>query len=200
VVLAEEHHEGPGPRHFEAYRTPHMVFDNRYQHGHYYPAIGYSVNVLPPGYLSLSFGPRHLYFHGGVWWEPRGPGFVVIRPPFGVVIPVLPPAYSTIWYGGVPYYYADDVYYTQGSGGYVVSAPPPGDSYGDSVPPGAPTPMPMPAQAPAPQQYMPPPPAASAPAPAPNTWYWCESTKGYYPYVQECKEGWRPVPASPPQQ
>src|SRR5580658_10253716 len=46
LVLAQEHHEGP--HHFEPYRTPHMVFDNRYQHGHYYPAIGYSVNVLPP--------------------------------------------------------------------------------------------------------------------------------------------------------
>jgi hypothetical protein len=184
-----------------------MVFDNRYQHGHYYPAIGYSVNVLPPGYLSLRFGPRRLYFHGGVWWEPRGPGFVVVRPPFGVVIPVLPPAYTTVWYGGVPYYYADDVYYTQGPGGYVVSAAPPGEAYGDAVPPGAPTPMSGPdpgsapqQYAPAPQQYMPPPPAASAPAAAPNTWYWCDSAKGYYPYVQECKEGWRSVPASPPQQ
>jgi hypothetical protein len=200
LVLAQEHHEGP--HHFEPYRTPHMVFDNRYQHGHYYPAIGYSVNVLPPGYLTVGFGPRHLYFHGGVWWEPRGPGFVVIRPPFGVVIPVLPPAYSTVWYGGVPYYYADDVYYTQGSGGYVVTAPPPGDAYSDASAPQAPMPMsgPGPGPGPAPQQYMPPPPASSAPAPAPNTWYWCESTKGYYPYVQECREGWRSVPASPPPQ
>ena len=26
----------------------------------------------------------------------------------------------------------------------------------------------------------------------------CESAKAYYPYVGECKEGWRPVPATPP--
>jgi hypothetical protein len=59
-----------------------------------------------------------------------------------------------------------------------------------------------------PPTYTPPPPppapqagspAAAATQPATGMWYYCESAKGYYPYVSECKEGWRPVPASPPQ-
>jgi hypothetical protein len=33
--------------------------------------------------------------------------------------------------------------------------------------------------------------------PAPN-WYYCESAKGYYPYVTQCPEPWRVVPAVPP--
>jgi hypothetical protein len=35
-------------------------------------------------------------------------------------------------------------------------------------------------------------------APAPQSWYYCESARSYYPYVSECAEGWRAVPAIPP--
>jgi hypothetical protein len=38
--------------------------------------------------------------------------------------------------------------------------------------------------------------APSNPPPSSN-WYYCDSAKGYYPYVKECPEGWRPVPATP---
>jgi hypothetical protein len=41
--------------------------------------------------------------------------------------------------------------------------------------------------------------AASQGAPQAANWYYCDSTKTYYPYVTECKEGWRQVPATPPQ-
>jgi hypothetical protein len=28
-------------------------------------------------------------------------------------------------------------------------------------------------------------------------WYYCEQTRGYYPYVTECPGGWRAVPPAP---
>ena len=31
------------------------------------------------------------------------------------------------------------------------------------------------------------------PAPAPSYWYYCENPQGYYPHVQQCPDGWRPV-------
>jgi hypothetical protein len=31
-----------------------------------------------------------------------------------------------------------------------------------------------------------------------NVWYYCESSKTYYPYVNQCAEGWKQVPATPP--
>lgn len=31
-----------------------------------------------------------------------------------------------------------------------------------------------------------------------QTWYYCQSPPGYYPYVQSCRIPWQPVPASPP--
>ncbi len=30
-------------------------------------------------------------------------------------------------------------------------------------------------------------------------WYYCDSARAYYPYVQTCPDAWRPVPATPPQ-
>jgi len=185
TAAAQERHE----RHPGGYQTPHWVYDNRYHHGHYYPAIGYSITALPPGYLTVTYASRRLYFHGGVWFQPSGPGFLVVRPPVGVVIPVLPPAYTAVWIAGVPYYYANDVYYTSVPGGYAVANPP---ASAEGVP-AAPPPPAGPASAQ----------AGPAPGPAPqaaaNMWYYCESAKAYYPYVSECKESWRPVPAIPPQ-
>ena len=150
----------------ERFATPHWVFDDRYHHDHYYPALGYAVNALPPGNIAIAFRGGNFWFHSGVWYQHVGPRYVVVRPPLGVTVPVLPPAYSVVYYGGVPYYYANDVYYVQQPSGYEVVAPP--------------------ADAPA------------AVAQAPGTWYYCDSAKAYYPYIQQCPEGWRSVPASPP--
>ncbi|HTP94717.1 MAG TPA: DUF6515 family protein [Burkholderiales bacterium] len=175
------------PRH-EYYHTPHWVFDDRYHHNHYYPAVGYSITVLPPGYVQLRFHGEPFYFHAGVWYRAAGPGFVVVAPPPGIVVPALPPAYSTVVVAGVPYYYANSVYYVQRPDGYSVVEAPPGVAAGPAMGGGAPP-------APGPQ--------VAAPAAPPQTagvgmWYFCESAKAYYPYVNECKEGWRQVPAAPP--
>jgi hypothetical protein len=37
-----------------------------------------------------------------------------------------------------------------------------------------------------------------APATASQSWYYCESSQGYYPYTASCPEGWKSVPATPP--
>ena len=103
------------------------MLDQRYNHGGYYPRPGFAVNALPSGYRPYYRGGNPYYFSGGVWYAPRGPGFVVIQPPAGLVINVLPPYYSTVWFGGNPYYYADNVYYTwqPDQNGYTVVDPPP---------------------------------------------------------------------------
>lgn len=35
-------------------------------------------------------------------------------------------------------------------------------------------------------------------APTAGTWYYCDASKAYYPYVKQCPGGWRSVPAQPP--
>jgi len=164
----------------EHFSTPHWTYDNRFHHDHYYPQIGYSVSGLPASRVSVTFRGSPYFFQAGVWYRRSGPSFVVIRPPLGIVVPILPPSYSTVWVGGVSYYYANDVYYDQADGGYSVVAPPPGYVEQEA-------PAPPPTQA-----------GASSPQTGGATWYYCESSKTYYPYVSECKEGWREVPATPP--
>lgn len=46
-----------------------------------------------------------------------------------------------------------------------------------------------------PVEYVAPP--AALPPPT-QYWYYCESAKGYYPYVSTCPGGWKQVPATPP--
>ena len=65
----------------ERFQTPHWVFDNRFHHDHYYPALGYPVAVLPPGNVAIAFGGGRYWFHSGVWYQAAGPGYVVARPP-----------------------------------------------------------------------------------------------------------------------
>jgi hypothetical protein len=125
-----DHHEG------RIFDGRGRILDGRYNHGHFYPAIGASIHVLPEGYRPYFWGGRSFYFAGGVWYAPGGPGFVVVRPPAGLVISVLPPDYSTVWLGGVPYYYANEVYYSwnPAQNGYVVVDPPEGAEHPTSAP------------------------------------------------------------------
>ena len=48
------------------------------------------------------------------------------------------------------------------------------------------------------------PPVVVVPPGSPETtiqiWYYCDSERGYYPYVSSCPEGWRAVPSVPPNQ
>jgi hypothetical protein len=117
-----------------------QVLDSRYNHGRYYPPAGTVRAALPEGYRPYFHGGNRYYFSGGVWYAPRGPGFVVIAPPVGLVVGVLPPYYSTVWFGGVPYYYADNVYYTwqPDQNGYAVANPP----SDPDAPPDSPAPPP----------------------------------------------------------
>ena len=117
-----------------------QVLDSRYNHGRYYPPVGTVRPALPEGYRPYYRGGSRYYFSGGIWYAPRGPGFVVIAPPVGLAIGVLPPYYSTVWFGGVPYYYADNVYYTAqpDQGGYAVVDPPDNADAPSPPPAGAP--------------------------------------------------------------
>lgn len=133
----------PGPPIRQSIDGRGQVLDSRYNHGRYYAPVGTVARSLPYDYRPYYHRGSPYYFSGGVWYAPRGPGFVVIAPPPGLVISVLPPYYSTVWYGGVPYYYADNVYYTAqpDQSGYAVVAPPPDaapPSDGQDAPQGAP--------------------------------------------------------------
>ncbi len=41
-------------------------------------------------------------------------------------------------------------------------------------------------------------PIEAAPAATSQYWHYCAASKGYYPYVKECPEGWQKVLPQPP--
>lgn len=61
---------------------------------------------------------------------------------------------------------------------------------------------------PAPVYYQPAPVIVAPPAPThyverdqplqSGYWYYCETSRGYYPYVKDCPGGWKAVPPAPP--
>src|ERR1700690_4396866 len=80
-----------------------QVLDARYNHGRYYPPVGSIRPSLPEGYRPYYRGGSPFYFSGGIWYAPRGPGFVVVGPPRHVVISGVAVYYSTLSVGGMPY-------------------------------------------------------------------------------------------------
>jgi hypothetical protein len=126
TTVPAPHITTPAPPHTVSYDGHGQVLDPRYNHGRYYPPTGSVRPSLPADYRPYYRGGQRYYFNAGVWYAPRGAGFVVVRPPVGVVIAVLPPYYSTVWFSGIPYYYANNVYYSwqPDQSGYAVVDPP----------------------------------------------------------------------------
>jgi hypothetical protein len=119
-----------------AHAGPNAHYDGRYQHNQYYPPRGAPARELPHGAYGVEHGGGRYWYHGGVWYRPYGPRWVVVAPPFGVFVPFLPPFYTTVWFGGIPYYYANDAYYVwrdQDRGYEVVE--PPGEAAASTEPP-----------------------------------------------------------------
>jgi hypothetical protein len=127
TVNAEPPRGGPRPG------FDHM--DGRFNHNRFYPERGYVVRELPRDRYVVG-GGRYFY-SGGVWYEPRGPRFVVVGPPVGVYVPILPVGYTTVYFSGAPYYYANDAYYqwVPAQNQYEVVAPPGDESAVQTQPP-----------------------------------------------------------------
>ena len=199
MPAAAQDRDGRGVREAERHRhqNEHWRWDNRFNHNHYYPTVGYAVPLLPAGHISVFHRGSRYFYHSGVWYSTVGGRYLVARPPLGLVIPVLPPGQTTVIVGGVPYHYANEIYYRSAANGYVVAAPAEETVWqSQTLPqpavqqPAAPQPVQQQANA---QQV----PNASWTA---GMWYYCDASRTYYPYVSSCAEPWRAVPATPPPQ
>jgi hypothetical protein len=125
-------------------------------------------------------GARAMDRHGGGWHGGRGSGSewwglgMGLGFGWGIANRVEPYPY------GYPYaYYSDPAYY------YSYRGPYPGYEQRYRLAPLV--------EPPADRQYAP----GQVLAPAGN-WYYCDSARGYYPYVTQCPEAWRAVSAVPP--
>ncbi len=125
-VNSQDRQAAPPDEQAEPYHKHH---DTRHGHDHYYPDRGSIVRDLPPGTIGLNYAGSSYRFHDGVWYEPRGPAFIVVDPPIGLVVPSLP-AFSTALAarGGDTFLYTNGVYYRPRPdlGGYEVVNDPQG--------------------------------------------------------------------------
>ncbi len=54
-----------------------------------FPVYGATYGTLPVGAVSMGvYGGSRYWYHGGLWYRPWGPRWVVVAPPVGVVVPV----------------------------------------------------------------------------------------------------------------
>jgi hypothetical protein len=126
--------------------------DLHHGHQHTYPDRGAIFREVPRGAIPINYAGLSYRFHDGVWFEPRGPAFIVVAPPIGVVVPSLPAFATPVEKSGETYLYANDVYYRARPdlGGYEVVNDPvetaaAADAAADAPPTGAPpagTPLP----------------------------------------------------------
>jgi hypothetical protein len=111
----------------------HSHRDAKNGHEHVYPDRGAIVQQVPQGATVVNYAGLAYRFSDGVWYEPRGPAFMVVEPPIGLVVPNLPPFATTVASEGANYVYANDTYYRARPelGGYqVVNDPTVGTSHG----------------------------------------------------------------------
>jgi hypothetical protein len=100
----------------------HTHQDTQYGHNHVYPDRGSVVHDAPHGAMVVNYAGESYRFADGVWYEPRGPAFVVVEPPVGLVVSTLPTFATQVAGGAGTYLYLNDTYYKARPelGGYEV--------------------------------------------------------------------------------
>lgn len=95
----------------------YKLFNNSYVR--FTPPIGFNINILPAGYISINIGSRPYYFYEGVYYERHRHQYRVVQPPLGALVYELPYGYERInYYGKSLYEFAgvlyDKVYHHNG--------------------------------------------------------------------------------------
>lgn len=87
---------------------------------------GHEIDRFPDRYAQVPYRGRDYYFSNGYWYEPHGPRYVVVRPPYGVRVGYLPAYAEQVWINNVLFYLAAGTYYQylNDSREYVVVNPP----------------------------------------------------------------------------
>jgi hypothetical protein len=100
----------------------HKHHDTKNGHDHSYPDRGAIIRDVPKGAVVVNYAGVAYRFADGIWFEPRGPAFMVVAPPIGVIVPTLPTFSTVIAHGGKLFLYSNDTYYVPRPdvGGYEV--------------------------------------------------------------------------------
>ena len=124
------HHHGHKPVYRHGYR-------HGYRHrGYWGPrfhgpriGIGFTVPILPAGYMTMAVGGNPYYYHGGYYYRPAPTGYVVVEAPLGAAVLTLPASAVRVQIGGFTYYqYGNSYYQWQPRANRYVVVPPPANT------------------------------------------------------------------------
>src|SRR4029453_15846393 len=75
---------------------------------------GHVVHALPNSPARIHAGPRDYFYHGGIFYEPRGRDYVVVSAPIGARVGILPPGFIRFGLGGRSYFYFNATFFFWG--------------------------------------------------------------------------------------
>ncbi|PZV18763.1 MAG: hypothetical protein DCF20_01485 [Pseudanabaena sp.] len=73
--------------------------------------IGAALTTPPPYYIPIFVGDTRFIYSDGVFLEPSGSSYIVVKPPIGAIVPSIPDGCSTLDIGGVVHYDCSGVIY-----------------------------------------------------------------------------------------
>jgi hypothetical protein len=117
------HAQGAAPHGPDAELVPyHQHRDTRNGHDHSYPDRGSIIRDVPKTAIVVNYAGIAYRFDDGIWYEPRGPAFMVVAPPIGLMVSTLPTFSTVIARDGKLFLYSNDTYYVPrpDAGGYEV--------------------------------------------------------------------------------
>jgi len=87
---------------------------------------GHTIDRFPDQYRRVPYRGHDYYYSGGYWYQPQGPRYVVVAPPYGARVNYLPDYAQQLWVGSGLFFLAAGTYYQylEDSREYVVVNPP----------------------------------------------------------------------------
>ncbi|MDJ0535743.1 MAG: DUF6515 family protein [Xenococcaceae cyanobacterium MO_207.B15] len=73
--------------------------------------IGATIATPPPYYSTIYVGSTTYIYSDGIFFQPSGSSYTVVRPPVGAVVTYLPEGCSMIQINNLNYYNCSDIYY-----------------------------------------------------------------------------------------
>lgn len=121
-------HRHPQRRHYRYYPTYH--YHTYYLAPILYPyySIGYSLAIIPDGYVRIVVGGLPYYYYSGVYYRYIDSAYIVVQAPIGALVHELPVGFIAFSLGAFTYFYVNEIYYLwdDDQQGYVVVKKPEG--------------------------------------------------------------------------
>jgi Family of unknown function (DUF6515) len=74
-------------------------------------AIGATVRTPPPYYRNVVYGGTSYIYSDGVFMQPSGSSYIVIKPPIGAIVPSIPEGCDATDTGGTVFYDCSEIVY-----------------------------------------------------------------------------------------